>query len=98
MNAGLAAMPLLAWALDFALLCVAAAVVLVGWRLVRGPETTDRLLAFDTLYVNTAALAILLGLRWDTPLLFDAALIIAMLGFVGTVALARYLTRGDVIE
>jgi multicomponent K+:H+ antiporter subunit F len=98
MSAALQAMPVLAWALDFTLLCVAASMALVGWRLLRGPETTDRLLAFDTLYVSAAALAVLLGLRWDTPLLFDAALIVAMLGFVGTVALARYLTRGDVIE
>ena len=85
-------------ALNFALLAVAVAMVLCAWRLLRGPETTDRLLALDTLYINTVALVILLGIRWRTELLFEAALIIAMLGFVSTVALARYLTRGDVIE
>ena len=85
-------------ALDFALGAVALALLLCGWRLLRGPETTDRLLALDTMYINAVALAILLGLRWQTPLLFEAALIIAMLGFVSTVALARYLSRGDVIE
>jgi multicomponent K+:H+ antiporter subunit F len=85
-------------AIDFALFAVALAMGLCMFRLLRGPETTDRLLALDTLYINAVALAILLGLRWQTPLLFEAALLIAMLGFVSTVALARYVSRGDVIE
>lgn len=89
---------ILAWALDFALLAFSLAVLLSLWRLLRGPETTDRVLALDTLYINATALAILLGIRLSTVLLFEAALIIAMLGFVGTVALGRYLARGDVIE
>lgn len=89
---------ILSLALDFALGAMSLAVLLCAWRLLRGPETTDRLLALDTMYINAVALAILLGLRWHTPLLFEAALVIAMLGFVSTVALARYLTRGDVIE
>lgn len=85
-------------ALNFALGAVAVAMLLVGWRLVRGPETTDRILALDTLYINAVALVILLGVRWKTPLLFDAALVVAMLGFVSTVGLARFVSRGDVIE
>jgi multicomponent K+:H+ antiporter subunit F len=85
-------------ALNFALGAVAVAMLLVGWRLLRGPETTDRILALDTLYINAVALVILLGLRWKTPLLFEAALIVAMLGFVSTVSLARFVSRGDVIE
>jgi multicomponent K+:H+ antiporter subunit F len=85
-------------ALNFALGAVAVAMLLAGWRLLRGPETTDRILALDTLYVNAVALVILLGLRWKTPLLFEAALIVAMLGFVSTVGLARFVSRGDVIE
>lgn len=89
---------ILAWALDFAILAIAVAMALCLWRLLRGPEITDRVLALDTLYINAVALAILLGLRLNTALLFEAALIIAMLGFVSTVALGRYLTRGDVIE
>ena len=88
----------LALALNFALGAVSVAMLLCAWRLLRGPEVTDRLLALDTLYINTVALVILLGLRWQTALLFEAALIIAMLGLVSTVALARYLSRGDVIE
>jgi len=89
---------ILAWALDFAILAIAVAVALCLWRLLRGPEITDRVLALDTLYINAVALAILLGLRLSTLLLFEAAVIIAMLGFVSTVALGRYLARGDVIE
>ncbi len=85
-------------ALDLALAAVAMAMLICGWRLLRGPELTDRLLALDTLYINVVALVILLGIRWQTGLLFEAALIVAMLGFVSTVALARYLTRGDVME
>lgn len=89
---------MIAWALDICFAAVAIAFVLTGWRVLRGPELTDRVLAIDTLYINTVALVILLGLRQGSDLLFEAALIIAMLGFVGTVALSRYLTRGDVIE
>lgn len=89
---------LLAWALDFAVVSVAIAALLCAWRLLRGPTTPDRVLALDTLYVNAIALAILLGLRLGSDLLFEAALVIAMLGFVSTVAVARYLSRGDVIE
>ncbi len=85
-------------ALNFALGAVSVAMGLCAWRLLRGPEVTDRLLALDTLYINAVALVILLGLRWQTALLFEAALIVAMLGFVSTVALARYLSRGDVVE
>lgn len=86
------------WALGFALLAVGAALLLTGVRLWRGPTATDRVLALDTLYINTVALVVLLGLKWRTALLFEAALVVAMLGFVATVALARYLSRGDVIE
>ena len=74
------------------------AVALCAWRLLRGPETTDRLLALDTLYMNAVALIVLLGIRWNTALLFEAALLVALLGFASTVALARYLSRGDVVE
>lgn len=86
------------WALNFALLAVGLSLVLCTWRLLRGPEATDRALALDTMYVNLVALVILLGMRHGTELYFEAALLIALLGFVSTVALARYLSRGDVIE
>lgn len=89
---------ILAWALNFASFAVVLAMLLCAWRLLRGPETTDRLLALDTLYINAVALVILMGMKLRSDLLFEAALIIAMLGFVSTVALARYVSRGDVIE
>lgn len=85
-------------ALNLGVAAVTVAVLLCGWRLLRGPEMTDRLLALDTLYMNAVALIVLLGIRWNTSLLFEAALLVAMLGFASTVALARYLSRGDVVE
>ncbi|MDN3543704.1 K+/H+ antiporter subunit F [Kinneretia asaccharophila] len=93
-----ASLNLLGWALDFATIAVGLALVLCGWRLLRGPEAPDRVLALDTMYINALALVILLGMRWQMDLLFEAALIIALLGFASTVALARYLSRGDVME
>ena len=89
---------ILAWALDLSLAAVALAMALCGWRLLRGPGLVDRMLALDTLAINVVALVVLLGMRWGTPLLFEAALLIAMLGFVSTVALARFAVRGDVVE
>jgi len=85
-------------ALDFAFACIGLSLVLCTWRLVRGPEAPDWVLALDTLYVNVVALVVLLGMRLQTSLFFEAALLIALLGFAGTVALSRYLSRGDVIE
>ncbi|MDP1535370.1 MAG: K+/H+ antiporter subunit F [Rubrivivax sp.] len=86
------------WALDFVFAAIALSMLICGWRLLRGPEMPDRLLALDTLYINIVALVIVLGMRWRTDSLFEAALIVALLGFVSTVALGRYLSRGDVIE
>jgi multicomponent K+:H+ antiporter subunit F len=91
-------LPLLAWALDFATAAVGLALLLCGWRLLRGPTAPDRVLALDTMYINVAALVVLLGIRYRSELLFEAALLIALLGFASTVALARYLSRGDVME
>lgn len=68
------------------------------WRLVLGPAFPDRILALDTMYVNAMALLVLFGLMLDTALYFEAALVIALLGFIGTVALSKFLLRGDVIE
>lgn len=85
-------------ALTFAIGAVALALLLTSVRLVLGPSPVDRVLALDTLYVNTVGLVILLGLRLSSDLLFEAALVIAMLGFVATVALARFIARGDVME
>ena len=68
------------------------------WRLLRGPDATDRVLALDTLYINAVALLVLTGIVYREPLFFEAAILIALLGFVGTVSLAKFLLRGDIIE
>jgi multicomponent K+:H+ antiporter subunit F len=85
-------------ALAFAVVATGLALLMCTWRLLRGPEPTDRVLALDTMYVNAVALVLLLGMVHATELFFEAALIIALLGFVSTVALSRFLSRGDVIE
>lgn len=77
---------------------VACAVVFSALRLVTGPSDADRILALDTLYINAIALLVLLGIQLASPLYFEAALLIALMGFVGTVALAKFLLRGDIIE
>ena len=77
---------------------VLAAMLLAIYRLLRGPSVGDRILALDTLYVNSVALLVLIGIHLDTVLYFEAALVIAMMGFIGTLALSKYLLRGDIIE
>ena len=76
----------------------ALAMLMSGYRLLRGPSLPDRILALDTLYVNTIALLVLFGIQYQTQLVFEAALVVALLGFIGTVALSKYVTRGDIIE
>ena len=77
---------------------VTAAVALSLWRLLKGPDAPDRILALDTLYINAIALLVLLGIQLGSALYFEAALLIAVMGFVGTVALCKFLLRGDIIE
>ena len=84
--------------LPWAMGALALALALNTYRLLRGPSLPDRILALDTLYINSLALLILLGIRFDTALYFEAALLIAMLGFIGTVVLSKYLLRGDIIQ
>jgi multicomponent K+:H+ antiporter subunit F len=84
--------------IDIALGAFALAMALNLYRLLRGPGVVDRILALDTLYVNTIALLVLAGLREGSTIYFEAALVIAMLGFVGTVVLSKYVIRRDIIE
>jgi len=77
---------------------LALAMACAAIRLLRGPNATDRVLALDTMYVNVMLLMLTLGMREATTLYFEIALVIAMLGFVSTAALARFLLRGEVIE
>ena len=85
-------------AIAIAFTCIAAALILNFWRLLRGPDMPDRILALDTMYINTTALLVLFGIHLDLTVYFEAALLIALMGFVGTVALCKYLLRGDIIE
>lgn len=89
---------MLNFCLVIAFASVSVAMLLNLWRLLRGPDATDRILALDTLYINAIGLLVLVGIWQETFLYFEAALLIAMMGFVGTVALSKYLMRGDVIE
>lgn len=89
---------MLEMALELAFVLVALALILSFYRLVKGPSIPDRILALDTLYINTIALLILFGLYLGSALYFEAALLIALMGFVGTVALSKYLLRGDIME
>ncbi len=85
-------------ALNITIAMVVLAAILNAIRLIKGPDAPDRVLALDTLYINAIALIVLLGLTLGTRLYLEAALLIAVMGFVGTVALAKYLKRGSVIE
>ena len=89
---------MLATSLAIAMAAIVIAMGLNLWRLLLGPEVTDRILALDTFYINTIALLMLLGIQLGNDLFFEAALLIAMMGFVGTIAFCNYLLRGDIIE
>lgn len=85
-------------AANLAILMLGLAMLLAAWRLWRGPDVLDRVLALDTLYIDALALLVVLGVRLDDAVYFEAALVIGLLGFVGTMAMARYLIRGDIID
>ena len=89
---------MLAYVIPLCLAIMGLALVLTVARLIEGPDMPDRILALDTLYINAIALIILLGIWLDTDLYLEAALLIAIMGFIGTVAVAKYLLRGDIIE
>ncbi|SET16763.1 multisubunit potassium/proton antiporter, PhaF subunit [Nitrosomonas marina] len=89
---------MLAISIQIAFALVTAAVAMSFWRLLRGPDAPNRILALDTLYINTIAILVLLGIHLGSALFFEAALLIALMGFIGTVALCKYLLRGDIIE
>lgn len=88
----------LAWALSFALLGFALGMSCAVIRLLRGPAAHDRVLALDTLYVNAMLLTLTLGIRFGSRVYFDIALLMALFGFVGSAAMAKFLLRGEVIE
>jgi multicomponent K+:H+ antiporter subunit F len=89
---------LLSAATLFALVCVVLGMMLCALRLLIGPRAHDRVLALDTLWMCTMLLALMLGLRHGSQIYFEAALLIPVVGFVSTIALAKFLMRGEVIE
>ncbi|MEH6493248.1 K+/H+ antiporter subunit F [Halopseudomonas sp.] len=82
----------------FCLGVMSVALILTFVRLIKGPDLPDRILAMDTLYINSIAVIMLFGLYLDSNLFFEAALLIAVMGFVSTVAIAKHLMRGNIIE
>lgn len=85
-------------AVYFAMSCVSVAMALNVYRLLVGPDAVDRLVALDTLYINAIVMLMLVGIQFNTLIFFEPALLIAMMGFVGTVTVAKYLRRGSIIE
>jgi multicomponent K+:H+ antiporter subunit F len=91
-------MLVLTWSVAAAQVLLGLAAACAAVRMLRGPRAQDRVLGFDVLYVSAMLLLLTFGIRTGSTLYFEAALIIALLGFVGTVALAKFLLRGEVIE
>ena len=91
-------MTILPYALGIGLIAITLSMFLCLIRLIIGPSVIDRLLALDTLFLNATCLVVVLGIYWISNNIFEGALLVAMLGFVSTAALARYFTTGHVID
>ncbi|SEL94469.1 monovalent cation/H+ antiporter subunit F [Acinetobacter sp. DSM 11652] len=91
-------MIILPYVLGISLIGITISMLLCLIRLVIGPSMVDRLLALDTLFLNATCLVVVLGIYWASTSLFEGALLVAMLGFVSTAALARYFTTGHVVD
>ena len=89
---------ILTLALGFAFLSFGLGLLVTLWRIVTGPTQADRILGLDTMVINVIALVLLFGLSLGTAVFFEAALLIALVGFVSTVAYCRFILRGDIIE
>ena len=89
---------MLAYVIPLCMAVLGVAAVLKLVRLVQGPDTPDRVLALDTLYINALALIVLFGISLASDLFFEAALLIAVMGFVSTVAVGKNLLPGDIID
>jgi multicomponent K+:H+ antiporter subunit F len=89
---------ILGWALAVAQVLLGMAMLLSTYRLMRGPRAQDRVASLDSLYANAMLLMVVFGIRTGTTLYFEAALIVALVGFASSSALAKFLMRGEVIE
>jgi multicomponent K+:H+ antiporter subunit F len=89
---------LLAWGLGLAQGMLVLAMALAAWRTLRGPRAQDRVLGLDTVYLNGMLAIMVHGLRTGSALAFEAALVVALLGFAATLALAKFLMQGEVIQ
>lgn len=89
---------MIGYALVFAAICFGLALLMNLWRVAAGPGMGDRVLALDTMVINAIALLILYGIMAGTAVYFEASMLFAMTGFVSTVAYARFMLRGDIIE
>ncbi len=89
---------MIAMACSVALVAVSMAMLLTLYRLFRGPDIVDRVLALDTLVIDLIALIVLAGIVYGTTMYFEAALLFAMVGFISTVSFCKFLLRGNVIE
>jgi multicomponent K+:H+ antiporter subunit F len=85
-------------ALTFGFAALGLALVMNLWRLFKGPGVADRILALDTMVINVIGLIVLAGIAWRSAATFEAALLLAVVGFVGTAAYAKFALRGDIIE
>lgn len=89
---------MIAAACTFAIVAISVSVLMNVYRLIVGPDVTDRILALDTMVINAIGLIVLAGIMFGTTMYFEAALLFAMVGFVSTVAFCKFLLRGNVIE
>ncbi|WP_262268897.1 K+/H+ antiporter subunit F [Microvirga yunnanensis] len=94
----MSALLILGWAITVAQILLGLAMCCATFRVVTGPRAQDRILGLDTLYVTAMLMLVTFGMRTGSTLYFEAALVIGLLGFVSTVALAKFLMRGEVIE
>ncbi|MFC5609728.1 K+/H+ antiporter subunit F [Variovorax soli] len=90
--------PVLFWSLKLALLLLAVAMLCALYRLLAGPAAQDRITALDCLYINGMLMMLVLGINYSSNVYFEAAMLIALFGFVGSTSLAKFLLRGEVIE
>lgn len=88
----------LIWVLSFALFLLLVAMACTLWRLFKGPSAQDRVLALDCMYLNGMLAMLVLGILYSSAMYFEAALLIALFGCVGSTAMAKFLLRGEVIE